>query len=124
MTLTLNQVLGIILTVAAVVAVVFLTLFLNQLRRTAKEGERTLVKAQATMEGLQVIEAKLNANLDNVGQVLAASKKAVTGISEVTLYLTSNVIRPTAKYWPFVLPLVRLGLQQWKKRKEKEKKDG
>lgn len=122
--LTLNQVLGIILTVAAVVAVVFLTLFLNQLRRTAKEGERTLVKAQATMEGLQVIEAKLNANLDNVGQVLAASKKAVTGISEVTLYLTSNVIRPTAKYWPFVLPLVRLGLQQWKKRKEKEKKDG
>src|SRR5512142_184665 len=124
MTLTLNQVLGIILTVAGVVAIVFLTLFLNQLRRTAKEGEKTLVKAQATMEGLQVIEAKLNANLDNVGQVLAASKKAVTGISEVTLYLTSNVIRPTAKYWPFVLPLVRLGLQQWKKRKEKEKKDG
>ncbi len=122
MTLTLNQVLGIILTVAGVVAIVFLTLFLNQLRRTAKEGEKTLIKAQSTMEGLQVIEAKLNANLDNVGQVLAASKKAVTGISEVTLYLTSNVIRPTAKYWPFVLPLIRLGLQQWKKRKEK--KDG
>ncbi len=122
MVLTLNQVLGIILTVAGVVAIVFLVLFLNQLRRTAREGEKTLAKAQEAMDGLQLIEAKLNASLDNVGEVLAVSKKAVTGISEVTLYLTSNVIRPTAKYWPFVLPLVRLGLQQLKKRKEK--KDG
>ena len=122
MTLTLNQVLGIILTVAGVVAVVFLVLFLNQLRRTAREGEKTLAKAQETMEGLQQIEAKLNASLDNVGEVLAVSKKAVTGISEVMFFLTSKIIRPTAKYWPFVLPLVRLGLQQMKKRKEK--KDG
>ncbi len=122
MVLTLNQVLGIILTVAGVVAIVFLVLFLNQLRRTAREGEKTLAKAQEAMDGLQLIEAKLNASLDNVGEVLAVSKKAVTGISEVTLYLTSNVIRPTAKYWPFILPLVRLGLQQMKKRKEK--KDG
>jgi drug/metabolite transporter (DMT)-like permease len=122
MMLTLNQVLGIILTVAGVVAVVFLVLFLNQLRRTAREGEKTLAKAQETMEGLQQIEAKLNASLDNVGEVLAVSKKAVTGISEVMFFLTSKIIRPTAKYWPFVLPLVRLGLQQMKKRKEK--KDG
>lgn len=123
MTLTLNQVLGIILTVAGVVAVVFLSLFLNQLRRTAKEGEKTLVKAQETMEGLQVIEAKLNASLDNVGEVLTVSKRAVSGISEVALFLTTKVIRPTANYWPFIFPLVRFGLQQLKKRK-KEKKDG
>ena len=81
MTLTLNQVLGIILTVAAVVAVTFLVLFLNQLRRTAREGEKTLVKAQETMDGLQVIEAKINSSLDNVGEVLAASKKVVSGLS-------------------------------------------
>ncbi len=123
MTLTLNQVLGIILTVAGVVAVVFLSLFLNQLRRTAKEGEKTLAKAQETMEGLQVIEAKLNASLDNVGEVLTVSKKAVSGISEVAFFLTTKVIRPTANYWPFIFPLVRFGLQQLKKRK-KEKKDG
>ena len=122
MTLTLNQVLGIILTVAGVVAVVFLSLFLNQLRRTAKEGEKTLAKAQETMEGLQVIEAKLNASLDNVGEVLTVSKKAVSGISEVALFLTTKIIRPTANYWPFIFPLVRFGLQQLKKRKEK--KDG
>ncbi len=122
MTLTLNQVLGIILTVAAVVAVTFLVLFLNQLRRTAREGEKTLVKAQEAMDGLQVIEAKINSSLDNVGEVLAVSKKAVSGLSEVTFFLTSKIIRPSAKYWPFLFPLVRLGLQQLKKRKEK--KDG
>jgi len=122
MTLTLNQVLGIILTVAAVVAVTFLALFLNQLRRTAREGEKTLAKAQEMMDGLKEIEAKVNASLDNVGEVLATSKKAVTGLSEITFFLTSKVIRPSAKYWPFLFPLVRLGLQQMKKRKEK--KDG
>jgi uncharacterized protein YoxC len=122
MTLTLNQVLWIILTVAAVVAVTFLALFLNQLRKTAREAEKTLVKAQETMDGLQVIEAKINASLDNVEEVLATSKKAVSGLSEVAFFLTSKVIRPSAKYWPFLFPLVRFGLQQLKKRKEK--KDG
>jgi uncharacterized protein YoxC len=122
MTLTLNQVLGIIWTVAGVVAIVFLILFLNQLRRAAKEGEKTLAKAQETMDGLLTIEAKLNSSLDDVGEVLAVSKKAVSGISEVAFFLTSKVIRPTAKYFPFIVPLLRLGLQQMKKRKEK--KDG
>ena len=122
MALTLNQVLWIILTVAAVVAVTFLALFLNQLRRTAREGEKTLAKAQEMMDGLKEIEAKVNASLDNVGEVLATSKKAVTGLSEITFFLTSKVIRPSAKFWPFLFPLLRLGLQQMKKRKEK--KDG
>lgn len=122
MTLTLNQVLGIILTAAAVVTVTFLVLFLNQLRRTAREGERTLAKAQETMDGLKEIEAKISASLDNVGEVLATSKKTVTGLSEIMYYLTSRVIRPSARYWPFLFPLLRLGLQQMKKRKEK--KDG
>jgi len=122
MPLTLNQVLSIILTVAAVVAVTFLALFLNQLRRTAREGQKTMAKAQEMMDGLKEIEAKVNASLDIVGEVLVTSKKAVTGLSEVTFFLTSKVIRPSAKYWPFLFPLLRLGLQQMKKRKEK--KDG
>ena len=122
MTLTLNQVLGIILTVAAVVAVTFLVMFLSQLRRTAREAERTLAKAQEMMDGLKEIEAKINVNLDNVGQVLATSKKAVTGLSEITFFLTSKVLRPSARYWPFLFPLLSFGLQQMKKRKER--KDG
>ena len=120
MTLTLNQVLSIILTLAAVVAVTFLAMFLSQLRRTAREGEKTLIKAQETMDGLQAIEAKLNASLDNVGEVLATSKKAISGLSEISLFITSKVIRPSVKYWPFIFPLVRFGLQQMKKRKEKK----
>ncbi|MCK7499616.1 MAG: hypothetical protein MZW92_61375 [Comamonadaceae bacterium] len=88
MTLTLNQVLWIILTVAAVVAVVFLVLFLIQLRKTAREGEKTLIKAQEAMDELKVIEAKINVSLDNVGEVLATSKKAVAGISGATNFLT------------------------------------
>ncbi len=122
MPLTLGQVLGVVLSFAGVVAIVFLILFLNQLRKTAREGEKTLIKAQEAMDGLQAIEAKLNASLDSAGEVLAMSKKAVSGISEAAFFVTSKVIRPTARYWPFVFPLVRFGLQQWKKRKEK--KDG
>jgi hypothetical protein len=120
MTLTLNQVLGIVLTFAAVVAVTFLAMFLNQLRRTAREGEKTLAKAQEMLDGMKEIEAKINASLDNVGEVLATSKKAVAGLSEIALFFTSKVIRPTANYWPFILPLVRFGWRQMKKRKEKQ----
>jgi uncharacterized protein YoxC len=73
MLLTLNQVLLIILTVAAAVAVAFLVTFLNQLRRTAREAEQALAKARELMDGLKEIEAKINTSLDDVGQ---ASRKS------------------------------------------------
>jgi len=116
----LNQVLLIILTVAAVVAVTFLVMFLSQLRRTAKQGEETLAKAQELMDGLKAIEAKINTSLDDVGQVLQTSKKAASGLSEITAFVTTKIIRPGFRYWPFVFPLLRLGWQQMKKRKERK----
>lgn len=122
MALTFNQVLMLILTVAAVVAVTFLVMFLSQLRRTAREAERTLVKAQEAMDGLKVIEAKIDASLDDVGQVLTASKKAMTGLSAVTLFLASKVVRPSARYWPFLFPLLSFGLRRLKKKRRD--KDG
>ncbi|HDT13382.1 MAG TPA: hypothetical protein ENO03_03395 [Candidatus Aminicenantes bacterium] len=122
MTLTLNQVLGIILTVAAVVVATFLVMFLTQLRKTAREGEKTLLKAQETMDSLKAIEAKVDEGLDNLGEVLTASKRAATGLAEASFFLSTRVLRPSAKYWPFLIPLVRLGLRELKKRKEK--KDG
>jgi hypothetical protein len=123
MMLTLNQVLWIILTVAAVVVCAFLAMLLNQVRKTAREAETTIVKARGAIDELQVIESKINASLDNVGQVLAVSKKAVSGLSEATSFLSAKVIRPSAKYWPLLaLPLLRVGLTMMKKRKEK--KDG
>ncbi len=117
MTLTLDQVLWIILTVSAVVAVVFLVLFLIQLRKTAREGEKTLIKAQEAMDELKVIEAKINVGLDGVGEVLATSKRAVAGISGVTNFLGSNVIRPSARFWPILFPLISLGLRKMKKKR-------
>jgi hypothetical protein len=117
MLLTLNQVLFIILTVAAVVAVTFLVLFLHQLRRTALEGEKALAKSQELMNELRVIEAKISTSLDDVGEVLGKSKKAVAGISDIAFLLSTRVLRPSAKYWPILFPLLRLGWRQMKKRK-------
>jgi uncharacterized protein YoxC len=119
MQLSLNQVLFIILTIAAVVAVIFLVRALIQLRRTAREGERTLAKAQELMDGFKEIEAKINVSLDDVGQVLQTSKKAAAGVSEIAALVTTKVIRPSAKFWLFLFPLFRIGWQQLKKRKEK-----
>lgn len=119
MLLTLNQVLFIILTVAAVAAVTALVLFLSQLRRTAREGEKTLVKAQELMNEFRIIEAKINTSLDDVADVLGKSKKAVAGISDIAFLLSTRVIRPSAKYWPILFPLLRYGWRQMKKRKEK-----
>ncbi|HVP90826.1 MAG TPA: hypothetical protein VMS75_06370 [Terriglobales bacterium] len=122
MPLTLNQVLLIILTVAAVVAVVFLVRFLVQLRRTAREGEKALAKAQELMDGMKEIEAKLNASLDDIGQVVQAAKKAATGLNQVTGFLSARVAQPAFKLLPLLLPIVRLGWLRLKKRKEE--KDG
>jgi len=119
MQLTLSQVLFLILTIAAVVAVVFLVRFLIQLRRTAAEAQKTLAKAQELMDGFKEIEAKINSSLDDVGQVLQTSKKAAAGISEVMGFMATKVVRPSAKYWPILFPLVRFGWQHLKKRKEK-----
>ncbi len=119
MLLTLNQVLAIILTVAAVVVATLLALFLVQLRRTAREGERTLVKAQEVMDGMKAIETRIDAGLDDLGQVLQTSKRAVSRLSDITLFLSTKVLRPSAKYWPLLLPLIRFGWQQMKKRKER-----
>ncbi len=119
MLLTLNQVLSIILTVVAVVAVTFLVLFLHQLRRTALEGEKTLAKAQELMDELRVIEAKINTSLDDVGDVLNKSKKAVSGISDIAFTVSTRILKPGWKYWPVLFPLLRLGWRQMKKRKER-----
>jgi len=120
MLLTFNQVLFLVLTIAAVVAVTFLTLFLVQLRRTAREGEKTLVELRELVRNLQEIEHKVNLRIDDVGEIIESSKKTLSGLSEVTFFLTTRVIRPASKFWPILFPLVRLGWQQLRKRKEKK----
>ncbi len=119
MLLTLNQVLFIIITVAFVVAIVFLVLFLIQLRKTALEGQRTLTELRELAESLKGIEKKVNARIDDVGEIIKDTRKTVAGLSEATFFLTTKLVRPASRLWPIVYPLVRLGWQHLKKRKEK-----
>ncbi|HOJ26931.1 MAG: DUF948 domain-containing protein [Candidatus Saccharicenans sp.] len=120
MLLTFNQTLFLILTVAAVVIAVFLVLFLIQLRRTAREAEKSFQELQVTLDKLKKIEDKLDHRLDETGKVIESAKKTVSGLSELSLFLTTRVIRPASRYWPVLFPLVRFGWQMIKKRKEKK----
>lgn len=120
MPLTLNQFLFLVLTMAAVVAVTFLALFLNQLRKTARQGEKTLAEVRELAQELRVLEQKVNARVDDVGEIMESSKKVVAGVSEVLLFATTRIIRPASRYWPVLYPLLQLGWRHYKKRKERK----
>jgi len=120
MPLTLNQFLFLVITFTVVVAVTFLVLFLIQLRKTAREGEKTLTEIGKLVKDLRETERKVNTAVDDLGETIQTSKKTVANLSEITLFLTTKVIRPASKYWPVLFPLLRFGWQQLKKRKEKK----
>ncbi|MCR4395290.1 MAG: hypothetical protein NUW07_00975 [Candidatus Saccharicenans sp.] len=120
MLLTFNQVLFLILTVAAAVLVVFLVLFLAQLRRTAREAEKSFQELQLTLHKLERIEDKLDRRLDEAGVIIDSTKKTISGLSELSLFMTTRLVRPASKYWPVLFPLLRFGWQLMKKRKEKK----
>ena len=118
MELTLDQFLLLVITIAVVVAVTFLITLFLQLRRTAREGEKTLVEIRSLVKSLNQASQKAMDKIDDVDETLQTAKKAVVQLSEISWFLTSKFIKPSSKYWPFVFPLVRLGWRQWKKRKE------
>ncbi len=122
MLLTLNQTLFLVLTAAALVVVVFLVLFLVQLRRTARQGEQTLAEVADLAASLKELERKINARIDDVGELLESSKKTAAGLAEASLFLTTKVVRPAARYWPILFPLLRMGWNQVKKLKKRKEK--
>ena len=124
MLLSFNQVLFLILTVVGTVALVFLVRFLIQLTRTAREGEKALVEAQGLLADFRTLEKKLNARVDDVGQILDSSKKAVAGAGEIAQFVAGRVLRPVSAYWPVLYPLLRFGWKKYRKHKrEKKEKD-
>jgi uncharacterized protein YoxC len=123
MSLTLNQFLFLIITIAVVVFVTFLVAFILQLRRTAKEGEDTLIEIRELVRNLRETDKKLKEKMDDISLTIEATKKTALGLSEITWFLTSKVVRPSSKYWPLLFPLIRFGWRQIKK-KRKEKKNG
>lgn len=120
MLLTFNQVLFLILTVIAAVVAAFLVLFLIQLRKTAKEAEKSFQELQIILHKLERIEDKLDRRLDDAGVIIESTKQTVSSLSELSLFLMTKVVRPASKYWPVFFPLLRFGWQLMKKRKEKK----
>jgi len=123
MSLTLNQFLFLVITIAVVVFVTFLVTLILQLRRTAKEGENTLVEVRELVRNLSETDKKLKEKMDDISLAIEATKKTALGLSEITWFLTSKVVRPSSKYWPLLFPILRFGWRQIKK-KRKEKKNG
>lgn len=119
MPLTLTQVLLIILTIAAVIAVVFLVRLFIQLRRTAAEGEKALAEFRILAKHLVELDLAVKARVEELGETLEASKKAAVQLSQAALLVTTKVLQPTSKFLPFVIPVVRFLWRQVRKRKEK-----
>jgi uncharacterized membrane protein (DUF106 family) len=122
MSITLNQVLFLVLTIAAVVVAVFLVRFFIQVRRTAAEGEKTLAEMRKLAENLNDLEELVKAEVKDVGKLVEASKNTALNLSQASVFLTTRLLRPAATYWPLVYPVLTY---LWKRiRKRKEKKNG
>jgi hypothetical protein len=118
MSLTLNQFLFLVITMAVVVAVTYLVMLMIQLKKTAKEGERTLFEINALVKRLQDTSEKINGKLNDVDEIVSATKKTAIGLAEASTFIIVKIIRPSSRYWPFLFPLMRLGLRVLKKKKE------
>ena len=120
MALTLNQFLLLVLTIAAVVTVTFLLFLFAQLRKTAKEGEKTIAEIQGLTQNLNKTTIMAQGKIDDLDDILKSAKKATTDLSKTTKFLTKNILRPSSKYWPFLVPLINLGWRQLRKRKKRK----
>ncbi len=119
MPLTLNQFLFLVITIAVIILVTFLVIFLVQLRKTAREGEETLKELRQLALHLQQTSRKINTKIDDVSDIVEASRKTAISLSEIALFLSTKIIKPSSKYWPFLFPIVRLGWRQFRKKKTK-----
>lgn len=120
MPLTLNQFLLLVLTIAAVIAVTYLVGLVRQLRKTAKEAEKTLSEIRLLVEEARETSRSVQSKIEDAGELIRASKKAAVSLSEIAWFVSMKILRPSSKYWPFLFPLFRLGWRQAKKLKEEK----
>lgn len=120
MPLTLNQFLLLVITIAVVVAVTFLVGVLIHLRKTAREAEKTLIEIKLLVGEARETSRSIQSKIEDVGELVRASKKTAVSISEIAWFATTKILRPSSKYWPFLFPLIRLGWRQAKKLKEEK----
>lgn len=120
MPLTLNQFLLLAITISVVVAVTFLVNLLRQLRKTAREAEETLIEVKMLVGETRETSRILQSRIEDVGELVQASKKTAASVSEIAWFVATKILRPSSKYWPFLFPLMRLGWRQAKKFKEEK----
>lgn len=124
MSLTLNQFLLLVITIAVVVALTLSVMLFIQLLKTAKEGEAILRELRELILNLKETNWKISTRINDVAEIVEASKKTAVSLSEIAFFLSTKVIRPSSKYWPLLFPLIRLGWRQIRKKKQKEGKNG
>jgi predicted Kef-type K+ transport protein len=118
MTLTLNQALLLIITIAVVVAVVYLVRLFAQLRRTAAEGEKALAGFGELARHLKELDLVVKEQVEELAKTIAASKKAAVNVAEASSLITSKFVRPSSKYLPLILPVAQFIWRQFSKRKK------
>jgi hypothetical protein len=119
MPLTLNQILSLVLTLAAVIVAVYLIRLFAQLRRTAAEGEQTLATFRELAKSLNELDILVKQRVEDLGSTLEASKKAAVGLSEASFLITTKLLGPSSKILPLALPVARFVMRHLKKKKEK-----
>jgi hypothetical protein len=118
MPLTLNQVLLLVLTFAAVVVAAVLVRLFAQLRRTAIEGEKALAEMRALAQHLTELDLVVKDKVETLGAALEASKKAAVSFGQASALITSSFVQPASRYLPIIIPVVRFVLKRMKKKKE------
>ncbi len=118
MPLTLSQFLFLVITIVVVATGTALIILIAQLRKTASKSEEALADLRELLQNLSETSRTVNAKLEEVDDIVGAVKKTAGSLSEITWFLTTKMIRPSSKFWPFLYPLIRTGWRQIKKRKE------
>ena len=115
----LNSILLIVLTCAAVVAVVFLVRLSIQLRKMAGEAEKTLVEVRVLVQNLSELDLEVKARVEELGGTFGVFRKAAIEISKAAMMVTSRFLPTPVRYLQLILPVARYIAQQINKGKEK-----
>jgi predicted PurR-regulated permease PerM len=118
MTLTLNQALFLIITIAVVVAVVVLIRLFSQLRKTAAEGEKALAEFADLARHLKELDLTVKEQVEQLAETIDASRRAAVNVAEASSLFTYKILRPSSRYLPLIIPVARFLWRQVGKRKK------
>jgi uncharacterized protein YoxC len=119
MPLTLNQFLWLVITLVVVVVATWFVLFLQQLRRTAGEAEKTLAELRHNLQEFNELQAIIREKVETLGETVESSRKIASSLADILGFLAIRVVRPASRYWPLIFPILQFLWRQKKKRKEK-----